>query len=363
MEVSSLLLIIVFVILILYTVFLRKSHKTPPGPWGLPVIGYIPFISSKVHLDFEKLAKIYGPIFSLKLGSQYAVVFNDFSSTKEAFAQDAFMGRPPESPFEQHAVTRETDAINGLPWKEQRRFSMQMLRDLGFGKPRMEELIREEIIDLSEHIEKSQGKPIEMRPLLSPSMSNNIAILVFGKRLPFDDPRRKMLDYVVNETAKQAGQVIWQLFFPGLAKVLNFFHLGGTSSLSKLNLMLKDYIDKEVAEHEKTLNESDIRDFIDGYLIEIRKRNDPTFCRPVLIDVVGAFFGGGSETVRTTLDWLLLTMAGYSDVQKKVQFEIDEVISRERMPTYSDHLQMPYTEATIMELWRWRTIIPINVVR
>ena len=33
------------------------------------------------------------------MGSAYIVVLNDFEATKEAFIQDAFMGRPPKTPF------------------------------------------------------------------------------------------------------------------------------------------------------------------------------------------------------------------------------------------------------------------------
>lgn len=43
--------------------------------------------------------------FSIRLGSAYVVVLNDFESTKEAFAKDAFMGRPTESPFNLNKVT------------------------------------------------------------------------------------------------------------------------------------------------------------------------------------------------------------------------------------------------------------------
>ncbi|GBN99748.1 Cytochrome P450 2U1 [Araneus ventricosus] len=79
--------------------------------------------------------------------------------------------------------------------------------------------------------------------------------------------------------------------------------------------------------------------------------------------MIGAFFGAGSETVRLTVDWLILTTAVHQDVQKKVQEEIDNVIGMDRLPSWDEHDKMPYTAATIMELMRWRTIVPINVLR
>ncbi|GBN82274.1 hypothetical protein AVEN_55473-1, partial [Araneus ventricosus] len=78
----------------------------------------------------------------LRLGSIDVVIITDFETMKEAFAKDAFMGRPRDLPFELNRVTIETGAFNEMPWKEQRRFSLHMLRDLGFGKTRMEEHIK-----------------------------------------------------------------------------------------------------------------------------------------------------------------------------------------------------------------------------
>ncbi|XP_055938576.1 cytochrome P450 18a1-like [Argiope bruennichi] len=348
---------------LLYFALSGKKGKILPGPYGFPLVGYIPFMSSKPYVDLQKLGETYGSVFSLQLGTQYCVILDDYQSTKDAFAQDAFMGRPPENPFDLRKATLETGAFNGLPWKEQRRFSLQMLRDLGFGKPRLEDMIKEEIHDCLDHFAKFNGQPMKVRTVLSPSMSNNIASLVFGKRLKYDDPVRKMLDRTLTESAAAAGQVIWQLFFPKIAKIAKFLNLGSEGKIAKTLKESRDHTRKEIAEHEKTLDPNNPRDYIDGYLIEIKKRNDPAFCKEVLEDMVGAFFGAGSETVRLTLEWLVLTTATYQDVQKKVQQEIDDVIGTERLPSWTDHSKMPYTEATIMEIMRWRTIIPINVLR
>ena len=48
----------------------------PPGPYGLPVVGYLPFLSSNLHERFTEMAHRYGPIFSLRLGSKLHIVVN-----------------------------------------------------------------------------------------------------------------------------------------------------------------------------------------------------------------------------------------------------------------------------------------------
>lgn len=64
-----------FVIPILFGGGDRKNWKNaPPGPVGWPVLGIVPHLSNSLHVDFFHMAKIYGDLFSLKLGLKPAIV-------------------------------------------------------------------------------------------------------------------------------------------------------------------------------------------------------------------------------------------------------------------------------------------------
>ena len=52
-----------------------------------------------------------------------------------------------------------------------------------------------------------------------------------------------------------------------------------------------------------------------------------------------------------------------SALQKRIHKEIDEVIGNERNPSWADRLQMPFTQAFIKEVFRWVTIVPLNLLR
>ncbi|PWA53206.1 cytochrome P450 [Artemisia annua] len=54
----------------------------PPGPYGLPVVGYLPFLSSNLHERFTKMAHRYGPIFSIRLESKLHIVVNSVDLSK-----------------------------------------------------------------------------------------------------------------------------------------------------------------------------------------------------------------------------------------------------------------------------------------
>ena len=56
----------------------------------------------------------------------------------------------------------------------------------------------------------------------------------------------------------------------------------------------------------------------------------------------------------------MLAMIAYPDVQKKCQEELDRVIGRSRMPTFTDRESLPYIRATLREVFRWRSTGPIG---
>ncbi|KAF8793939.1 Cytochrome P450 2G1 like protein [Argiope bruennichi] len=365
MEVFTLVILTVLIVLVsLWQLTGKSSKNSLPGPIGFPIIGSLVLMTKKPFIKFTELSKIYGPLYRIKVGSRNVLVITDFEIMKEAFLKDEFMGRSPDLNLDLSEDSIRTGAINEMPWKEQRRFSLHMLRDLGFGKTRMEEHIKEEIIELLQRISEYDGKPVKHSYLLEPSMSNNVSFLVFGKRLKYNDPERENLDRFVREVARLIGATSWQVFFPWLGAFMRKFKLGQNGELSKLLGELKEYIRKELKQHEETLDPNNIRDFMDGYLLEIQKKShDPntTFKKEVLVDLSRALFGAGSETVRVTVDWALLACAAYPEVQKKIHTEIDEVLGSERFPTWQDRINMPFTEAVLAEVMRWKTIAPLNL--
>lgn len=53
-------------------------------------------------------------------------------------------------------------------------------------------------------------------------------------------------------------------------------------------------------------------------------------------------------------------MANYPQVQKKVQEEIDQIIG-DKKPSMDDLNNMPFTEATLAEVQRIRTVVPTGI--
>ncbi|GBN44347.1 Vitamin D(3) 25-hydroxylase [Araneus ventricosus] len=284
----------------------------PPGPMGLPFIGYLPFLSEDVHLDLIQLGKKYGDVFSIRLGFQNVVVLHGGDAIREGLFKPELLGRPPYGTLQFINPLTAFFGDNMSIWKEQRRFLMQTLRNLGVRKTKFEEDVMVEINNFLEVLTSYKGKPMDLKSALQASISNNICALVFGKRYDHDDPRR-----------------------------------------------LKD-LDK----HKKCLDPKHIRDYIDTFLLEIESKNEKnlttTFTDDMLLTNILDLFVGGSETLNSSILWFVYGMAAFPDVQKKIRQEILEVVGPGERPEFLHMKCMPYATAAIMELMRWKTIGPLD---
>ena len=51
----------------------------------------------------------------------------------------------------------------------------------------------------------------------------------------------------------------------------------------------------------------------------------------------------------------------YPEVQAKAHEELDRVVGPNRLPNFSDQLDLPYIRATCKEILRWQPALPLGV--
>ncbi|KAH6936742.1 hypothetical protein HPB50_021283 [Hyalomma asiaticum] len=345
-----------------------RGARLPPGPPGRPLVGHVQFTHKDFHCNQAmKWAKQYGPVYRIRTGSADMVILNDFASIKKFLTKKEVLYRPQNWLF-RGEVYGGVATMNGETWVDNRRFCLHVLRDLGFGKTSMEEHVKDECQCLVEKIAEAKGAPIAIQEYIFPSTSNNIAALVYGSRYPFEHPRRRYLDELLSELFKaiRAGTLVE--FLPSFVRKAITWLPSTRRTVIKSKLMeFIEYTKGQVADHKATMDEHFNRDFIDGYLKKIQEHENeqnPNFQHRFLLGNVLSFFIAGSNTVAVTIHWHMLNFANNPDtVQARVQREIDEVVGRERQPTWEDRNKMPYTMACIWEMYRWKTVSPLGVPR
>ncbi|KAH9525299.1 Cytochrome P450 2E1 [Bulinus truncatus] len=357
----SFLLVMMSSLLVL--VIYRKSDKShlPPSPgWSLPIVGHLYMMDSNPRKQFLEWGKRLGPLVSLKMGNQRAVILYGYDVIKDAFVKhaDVFSNRP--KLFITQALGKDRGFVTSTTqWKEQRKVSTEILRHLGLGSNVMEEKIQEGISELLARLADIQGKPVNPKPLLGCSISKIITTLVFGQDFRYNDDR-------MAECASLVGD---QISLIEGAVVLNFLpflkYLPGDVFRLKEVLAITEQLEESlIANQIKLRQESNVPsdDFICCYLNKMKEEGEsPAINLQNLVSVVSNFFAAGTATTCTTLEWTLLYLLHHPDIYNKCYQNIAQNLGADVKPTARDRQKLKYVTATIMEVQRISSIAPFSL--
>ncbi|XP_072923253.1 cytochrome P450 2U1 [Hemitrygon akajei] len=348
----------------------RDRARLPAGPRRWPLIGSLPGLGSGArlppHLLLSAMAETYGSVSSLYLGSRLLVVLNGFEAVRDALQRsaDVFSDRP-TIPLITIITQRKgiVFAPYGLVWKEQRRFSLSILRHFGFGKLDLEPKILEELKMVKSQLSKAVGTAFSPCHVINNAVSNIICSMCLGKRFDYDDEEFKSILHLIARGMKLASNSPAMLInvFP----VLRYLPFGPFKEVAQTVKDVTLFLKKIIAEHRQTMDPENPRDFIDFYLkevdCEIQRNQNTSFSEDYLFYIIGDLFVAGTDTTSNTLLWAILIMASHPEVQEQVHREIMAVIGESRLPSYKDRHHMPFTEATIMEIQRMTTVVPLAI--
>ena len=74
---------------------LVETVLLPWGPYGVPVLGYLPWICPRApYLTFCRLADRYGPYYTVKMGGIHTLVLSDVGMIRDIYKSPLFDDRP-----------------------------------------------------------------------------------------------------------------------------------------------------------------------------------------------------------------------------------------------------------------------------
>ncbi|KAG8182768.1 hypothetical protein JTE90_023404 [Oedothorax gibbosus] len=327
-----------------------QSRNYPPGPFGLPLLGYWPFLGKYPNKTLCELSKKYGDIFSFYIGTQHMICVNDFRMSKEILNHPLTLARPPHS-FDFITSKAGFGGLNGEEWQEQRGFILSTMRNLNVGKGLWETMIQDCASDLVKEIQKKKGQQFNLHPILLLSQINNSLSLLFGRRLDMEKERYilKIARYISDHVMEVFSSTNLTLNNPFLAHFRKFFHHNNFQEFIYILRRLEELLGKEVKKRVNSKEDPSKEDFIGCYLQEMEKRNKT--------DQPHTFTW--QDSTLASVGWLLLLMSGHPDIQAKVCEEIDRTIGTDGVVYYDDRGNLPYTLATVYEMMRYIAINPV----
>ncbi|XP_022081139.1 steroid 17-alpha-hydroxylase/17,20 lyase-like isoform X2 [Acanthaster planci] len=310
--------------------------------------------------------KKYGPIVSLKMGTSNVVLLNNIEVVKEALIKKGldFVGRPSI-----HSVSLITEGYKdiaftdyGPQWRYQRKLGHTAIRHFA-QKEHLEKLVFTVIPGIAKILDDLGDKSFAPKWTVGQIVFNILSTLCFAKQYEFNQP--ELMEWI------SINQELSGVASTGLpSDILPIFRYLPTPKDRKFGRVLKQYhamYYKELQKHRESFDTENIHDFFDSLLltqkenIEAGEEGADRLTDTHLVQTVADIFGAGTETTILTLHWAVLLMAEHPDIQEKVAMEIDEVIGRNRMPSLDDRGSVPFTEATIWEIFRFGSAVPFGV--
>eukprot|EP00794_Sanderia_malayensis_P012087 gene12087-13333_t len=326
-----------------YFIRLTELKNYPPGPIPLPVIGNLHLLGLKPHESLVQLSKKYGPVMSLSIGPQRIVVFNSIEPAKEALLKkgEEFAGRPQDvisAEIVTHGYNDIAFSDYGPSWKMMRKVAHSSMKMFGAGMEDLEGKVLIEIEELFGRFDAKEGTPFNPYHDMALGVLNIICSIIFGNRYDVNDP--EFIDIIqFNRDLVQGFDNSSALAF---MPWLKFFPNKGLSQLKRAVKLRDEIMYKKIKEHKETFDASNHRDLTDALWNEFLNEGHvgPAITTIRLTEknfemILTDLFVAGSETTTTTLQWSVLYLSKWPEVQKKIAEERENVIG-ERQPRLVD---------------------------
>ena len=224
--------------------------------------------------------------------------------------------------------------------------SLSILKEFGFGNRLMESRIQTEVEKFIGRAKGQNGRPFDPNLMILSSVMNVIHSILFGTRLECGGPK---INQIIDVIHRFNVSLLTELFaFPQL-RYIPYYGRKWNNSLALFN-ELSDFVGAA------------LDDAMSGEKREsfARRYSEINSGRSKLIAVLCDLLSAGTDTTTTTLKWCLILLANHPDVQTRLQKEIDSAVPRgERLPSLDDRPRLPFVEAALLEVMRFKTLIPL----
>ncbi|KAJ8449860.1 hypothetical protein Cgig2_001516 [Carnegiea gigantea] len=341
----------------------KHSNKKslPPSPPTIPILGHLHLLKPPFHRTLHALAQRHGPIFSLRLGCQLAVVVSAPCAAEECFTRNdvVFSNRPKFlvghhlgynnsillwSPYGPHwRNLRRVATITALSQKQinlmgpARRVEVRnMIRDLfrssesGTGNVNLNEAFARLTRNLV--MRSVNGRPWETTIMTSPSQLMTVCDFVPVLRwVGYKGIEKEMMKL------KKERDAVVQSLIDEYRESRAIRRTGGVhADDAEKKTMMDELLDLQEAEPEYY--------------------TDDTLKGLILVMVLA-----GSDTSARTLEWAMSLLLNHPEVLEKAKTEIDTHIDKGRIVEDSDIPRLTYISCIINETLRLFPPAPLLV--
>ncbi|KAK6161520.1 hypothetical protein DH2020_004901 [Rehmannia glutinosa] len=347
-----------------------KTPPLPPGPRGLPILGYLPFLGKNLLHQFTDLGHKYGPIYKLYLGNKLYVVISSPSLVKEVVRDHDAVFANRDSPVAALVGTYGANDIAWSPhnsqWRAMRKiFVQEMMNNRNLKESYS--LRKDEVRKTIRHVHTKVGMPIGIGELSFQTELNVIRNMLWGGIIEGEEGKRIGAEFrvLISKIVDLFGKPNISDFYPVLAGL----DIQGLKKQMENYMQSMDNIfNAVIAQHKQKLSggvkKEGNKDFVQ-ILLELQGKQDSEVSisdgqiKAILMDVIV----GGTDTTATTVEWAMAELMNNPDVMAKAQKELSDVVGLNNIVEELHIPNLKYLEAVIKETLRLHPAIPLLVPR
>ncbi|KAH6791444.1 cytochrome P450 [Perilla frutescens var. frutescens] len=355
----------------------NKQRRLPRAGGALPIIGHLHLLGGKqlLHKTLAAMAEKYGPVFTVKLGSQENMVVSSWETAKECFTtlDKAFADRP-------NATVTRILGYNGAMfgfapygpyWRQMRKIATL-------------ELLSHRRIDMMSHIRASElqnslkqlyhmwanGETVDMKRWFDDLTMNTFVRMIGGKRFnDGGDQGRSRHKDLIRDFMYFFGVFVLSDAIPSLGWLDLQGHERSMKRVAKeLDDLVGEWLEEHKEKRETTRYKSSVdddddeheEDFMDAMLTVMEGEDFPQFEEDTIIKATCLMLmSAGSDAIMVTLTWALSLLLNNPSALKKAQEEVDAHISKDRHVNDFDIKNLVYLRAVVKETMRLYPAGPI----
>ncbi|XP_002532304.2 cytochrome P450 726A27 [Ricinus communis] len=342
----------------------NKNISPPPGPWKLPILGNIhQLISPLPHHRLRDLAKIYGPVMSIKLGEVSAVVISSAEAAKEVLrTQDVSFADRPLGLSAKMVLYNGNDVVFGSygeQWRQLRKICILEL--LSAKRVQSFKSLREaEVSNFIRFLYSKAGKPVNLTRKLFALTNTIMARTSVGKQCE----NQEVLLTVIDRIFEVSGGFTVADVFPSFT----LLHLitGIKSRLERLHQDTDQILEDIINEHRacKAVSKNGDQNEADNLLdVLLDLQEDGNLRVPLTNDSIKGtildMFAGGSDTTSKTAEWAVSELMFNPKAMKKAQEEVRRVFGQKGIVDESGFHELKFLKLVIKETLRLHPALPL----
>lgn len=361
----------------------------PPGPWGLPILGNLPQLGSTPHIALTELGKVYGDMFSVRLGSREAVVLNSGEVVRQALLQNSrqFSDRPPMSASAIREV-RKFSIVFGEYCPAhvlKKRCALKAIHQVVLNNMgHFNKIVHDAFLDFKADLVNKEAQTFK------PSIHLKLAVIKIIFNFTFGEgPRNQQLSKELQKLVVDSDEFTESSAASGLVDFLPWvkpFVRKQIATVEHSVEVLIDFVDKVyTSRKQKAANDSCIAFCVTklweekakrkpnedvNMNLEVEEPSDLSYSSPkgkpvdngdeeIVKMIATDVFGAGLETVSNALSWAMAYIVNSPKIQQSLHRELDSAVGRLRLPTIQDKPKMPLLQATVLEVLRITSLVPL----